>query len=106
MGDQPPIIRRRRSGTYSVCNRTTDELIGTVQKERTGWWIGFDALGTRIGPPRATLPALYGTRRGAVADLIKARRSRCPDCVATTGTAVRPPSSAATSSTDKESTDV
>ena len=66
------LIRKRRSGTYSVCDRTTDELIGTVQREPSGYWVAFDALGNRIGPPRATMHALYGTRRGAVGDLLTA----------------------------------
>jgi len=71
MTDRPDyIIRRRRSGTYSVCVRSTLALIGSVQKERTGWWIAFDDSGTRVGPRRGGLPALYGTRRGAVADLL------------------------------------
>lgn len=72
--DRPPIIRRRRTGCYSVLDRVTEGLIGTVQREPTGWWVAFDDRGDRVGPRRSTLPALYSTRRLAVRDLLDTRK--------------------------------
>ncbi len=71
MGDDP-IVRRRRTGTYSVVDRATGVLLGTVQKDLTGWWRGYTADGDQVCPVGATHPAIYSTRRGAVSDLVLA----------------------------------